>query len=152
MSAPVLRARASSDDFNQNPYGYVPTEWICILFLVLFSLSTGALPLFRETVSAKFNAHPARTALHSVETLHTRLWWLIPTACTAGALEILGWVGRLWSSLNVDAENPYLMQYVLAPSGKCTTCLFCLIEAMRQLDTLRRAVSYMSHLSRLFLI
>ena len=37
----VLDTRDSSDDFNQNPYGYLPTEWICILFLVLFSLSTG---------------------------------------------------------------------------------------------------------------
>ncbi|TFY57327.1 hypothetical protein EVJ58_g7087 [Rhodofomes roseus] len=115
MSAPVLRARASSDDFNQNPYGYVPTEWICILFLVLFSLST---------------------ALHSVETLHTRLWWLIPTACTAGALEILGWVGRLWSSLNVDAENPYLMQIVttiIAPTPLVAANFVILGELIRRL-------------------
>lgn len=26
---------------KRNPYGYVPTEWICILFVVLFSVSTG---------------------------------------------------------------------------------------------------------------
>ncbi|KZT64812.1 RTA1-domain-containing protein [Daedalea quercina L-15889] len=87
----ALDARDSSDDFTENPYGYVPTEWICILFLVLFSLST---------------------AIHFFQLVHTRLWWLIPTVCTAGALEILGWVGRLWSSLNADAENPYLMQIV----------------------------------------
>ena len=40
---PVLDVRDSSDDFSQNPYGYLPTEWICILFLVLFSVSTGGL-------------------------------------------------------------------------------------------------------------
>lgn len=30
-----------SPDFRKNPYGYIPTEWICILFVVLFSISTG---------------------------------------------------------------------------------------------------------------
>ncbi|KAH9912222.1 RTA1 like protein-domain-containing protein [Fomitopsis serialis] len=111
----ILRARASSDDFNQNPYEYLPTEWICILFLVLFSLST---------------------ALHFVETVHTRLWWLLPTVCTAGALEILGWVGRLWSSLNVDAENPYLMQIVttiIAPTPLVAANFVILGELIRRL-------------------
>lgn len=26
---------------HHNPYGYVPTEWICILFVALFAVSTG---------------------------------------------------------------------------------------------------------------
>ena len=44
--------------------------------------------------------------------VHTHLWWLLYTAVTAGIREILGWVARLWSSYNVTAEDPYLMQYI----------------------------------------
>lgn len=58
----------------------------------------------------------ASLAIHFVEMIHTRLWWLLPTVLMAGTLEILGWVGRLWSSLNVDAANPYLMQSVFVLS------------------------------------
>ncbi|EPS93213.1 hypothetical protein FOMPIDRAFT_1044241 [Fomitopsis schrenkii] len=111
----VLDPRTSSDDFNQNPYGYMPTEWICILFLVLFSLST---------------------AIHFVEMIHTRLWWLLPTVLMAGTLEILGWVGRLWSSLNVDAANPYLMQIVttiIAPTPLVAANFVILGEFIRRL-------------------
>ncbi|KAI8970658.1 RTA1-domain-containing protein [Trametes punicea] len=74
-----------------NPYGYVPTEWICIIFVVLFSVVT---------------------AIHACEALWSRLWWLFPTAVLAGIIEIIGWSGRLWSSQNVFLVDPYLMQIV----------------------------------------
>ena len=34
------------------PYGYIPTEYVCILFVVLFSVSTGTWlrPLFLYTI------------------------------------------------------------------------------------------------------
>ncbi|KAG1873925.1 RTA1 like protein-domain-containing protein [Suillus subluteus] len=73
------------------PYHYVPTEWICILFVVLYSIST---------------------ALHLGQALKYKLWWMIPTATFAGILEILGWSARLWSSRNPKLLTPYEMQIV----------------------------------------
>ncbi|PCH41942.1 RTA1-domain-containing protein [Wolfiporia cocos MD-104 SS10] len=110
-----LAARASSSDFVRNPYGYVPTEWICILFIVLFGIST---------------------AIHAGQAMQTRLWWIYPTICIAGSLEILGWAGRLWSSLNVDAKNPYLMQIVttiIAPTPLVAANFIILGQLIRRL-------------------
>ncbi|CCM06794.1 uncharacterized protein FIBRA_09094 [Fibroporia radiculosa] len=65
----AVRAKVKSHE-SSSPYGYVPTEWICVLFVALFSLST---------------------AMHTAQAARTRLWWLLPTACCAGVLEIVGW-------------------------------------------------------------
>ncbi|KAG1729969.1 RTA1 like protein-domain-containing protein [Suillus paluster] len=73
------------------PYHYVPTEWICILFVVLYSIST---------------------VLHLGQAIKYRLWWMIPTAIFAGILEIMGWSARLWSSRSPKLLTPYEMQLV----------------------------------------
>ncbi|KZT61016.1 RTA1-domain-containing protein [Calocera cornea HHB12733] len=81
-----------------SPYGYVPTLYVCILYVVLFSLSTLA---------------------HSVQAARARLWWLFPTIVAGGLAEVIGWAGRLWSSKSVDNLNPFLMQItttIMAPS------------------------------------
>ncbi|KAL1730617.1 RTA1 like protein-domain-containing protein [Schizophyllum commune] len=72
-------------------YGYVPTEWICILYLVLFGITTAA---------------------HFGQTIWYRQWWLFATAVLCGALECLGWAGRLWSNRNILADDPYMIQIV----------------------------------------
>ncbi|KAJ3728804.1 RTA1 like protein-domain-containing protein [Lentinula raphanica] len=71
-------------------YGYVPTEWICILFIVLYSLSTVT--------------HLGQACWYR------RYWWMIITACFCGLLEILGWSARLWSSHSPGLAQPYEMQ------------------------------------------
>lgn len=73
------------------PYHYVPTEWICVLFVVLYSIST---------------------VLHLGQALRYKLWWMIPTATFAGILEILGWSARLWSSRSPKLLTPFEMQLV----------------------------------------
>ncbi|KAG1849235.1 RTA-like protein, partial [Suillus subluteus] len=73
------------------PYHYVPTEWICVLFVVLYSISA---------------------ALHLGQALKYKLWWMIPTVTFAGLLEILGWSARLWSSRNPRLLMHYEMQIV----------------------------------------
>ncbi|KDQ59799.1 hypothetical protein JAAARDRAFT_175339 [Jaapia argillacea MUCL 33604] len=81
-----------------NPYNYVPTEWICILFVVLFSITT---------------------ILHIAQATRYRFWWLFPTVALAGFAEVLGWSGRLWSSQNVTLLDPFLMQItttIIAPT------------------------------------
>ncbi|KAJ7453396.1 RTA1-domain-containing protein [Mycena latifolia] len=59
-------------------YGYVPHESIAILFLALFGIST---------------------ILHVAQATYYRTWWLLPTAALCGVAELLGWSGRLWSSI-----------------------------------------------------
>ncbi|KAI6040158.1 RTA1 like protein-domain-containing protein, partial [Pisolithus marmoratus] len=81
-----------------SPYNYVPTEWICITFVTVFGINT---------------------VLHLYQSLKFRMWWLIPTAVTAGVLETLGWSARLWSSINSGLLTPFEIQLVgtiLAPT------------------------------------
>ncbi|KAG2040870.1 RTA1 like protein [Suillus americanus] len=82
---------ATTTPVSVGPYHYVPTEWICVLFVVLYSIST---------------------VLHLGQALKYKLWWMIPTATFAGILEILGWSARLWSSRNPKLLTPYEMQIV----------------------------------------
>jgi len=74
-----------------SPYGYVPTEWVTIVFIALFGIST---------------------AVHLFQAIRFRLWFLIVTAVFCGLLEIIGWSGRLWSSINVFNGNAFLTQIV----------------------------------------
>ncbi|TFK73781.1 RTA1-domain-containing protein [Pluteus cervinus] len=78
-----------TDPGANSPYGYIPTEAICILFLVLFSLSTVA---------------------HTGQATYYRMWWLFPSVITGGIGEILGWAGRLWSSQNVGLQTPFMIE------------------------------------------
>ncbi|KAI0353300.1 RTA1-domain-containing protein [Trametes cingulata] len=94
-SVAILAARAER---HRSPYGYVPTEWICILFIALFGVST---------------------AIHLGQTVWSRLWWLLGTTVLAGLIEIIGWSGRLWSSISPTLLDPFLMQItttIIAPT------------------------------------
>ncbi|KAG2356639.1 RTA1 like protein-domain-containing protein [Suillus spraguei] len=73
------------------PYNYVPTEWVCVFFVVSYSIST---------------------AIHMGQALKYKLWWMIPTATVSGVLEILGWSARLWSSQRPELLTPFEMQLV----------------------------------------
>lgn len=80
------------------PYNYVPTRWICILYVLLFGVST---------------------VLHLFQAIKFRMWWLLPTVVFAGILEIFGWSARLWSSISPVLLIPFEMQLVgtiLAPT------------------------------------
>ncbi|PIL26020.1 transporter [Ganoderma sinense ZZ0214-1] len=99
----------------RNPYGYVPTEWICILFIALFAVSTIA---------------------HTVQAAHSRLWWLFLTAFMAGIGEILGWSARLWSSQNVYLRDPYIMQItttIIAPTPLIAANFIILGQIIRRM-------------------
>ncbi|EKM48004.1 uncharacterized protein PHACADRAFT_266599 [Phanerochaete carnosa HHB-10118-sp] len=83
---------------TDTPYHYVPTLWICALFVALFGLSG---------------------ILHLIEAIHTRLWFMIPTAVLANIAEVIGWSARLWSSKNPPLIDPFLMQIsttIIAPT------------------------------------
>jgi len=102
---------------NHNPYGYVPTEWISILFLVLFAVTT---------------------ALHTIQAVRYRLWFLLYTACLAGVLELVGWGGREWSARDILQMTPYLMQTVctiIAPTPFVAAMFVILGEMIRRLGS-----------------
>ncbi|KAJ3819839.1 RTA1 like protein [Lentinula raphanica] len=82
----------------QYPYNYTPTEYVTIIFLVLFSVSL---------------------ALHTGQAIYFRMWWAIPTMIFSGLLEVMGWSARFWSSQSPSLLSPYEMQLtctILAPT------------------------------------
>ncbi|KAI0825088.1 RTA1-like protein [Trametes gibbosa] len=72
-------------------YGYLPTSWVNLVFIVLFALST---------------------SLHLVQAIRARAWWLLPTVILAGCGELIGWGSREWSHYAPLAHDPYLIQIV----------------------------------------
>lgn len=50
--------------------------------------------------------------LHIGQATYYRTWWLLPTAALCGVGELLGWGGRLWSSISTTASTPFLIQSV----------------------------------------
>ncbi|KAE9407123.1 RTA1-like protein [Gymnopus androsaceus JB14] len=98
-------------------YGYVPTEWICILFIVLYALSTVA---------------------HLGQAFWYRCYWMIPTACFCGILEILGWGARTWSSHSPGLGEPYEMQLtctILGPTPLIAATFVILGQIIEQMGT-----------------
>ncbi|KAF8609445.1 RTA1-domain-containing protein [Ceratobasidium sp. AG-I] len=96
-------------------YGYIPTKWICIVFVVLFSIST---------------------AIHVGQATWSRMWWLFPSLVAGGILEVIGWAGRLWSSSRPGLLNPFLMQIcctILAPSFMTAASFVILGMVIRKL-------------------
>ncbi|PVG04551.1 RTA1 like protein [Serendipita vermifera] len=81
-----------------SPYGYIPTEAVCIVFVTLFGLSA---------------------FLHTVQAIKWRTWWMLPTMALGCMGEVIGWSGRLWSSRNPRLLDPFLMQIsstIISPS------------------------------------
>ncbi|KAJ6468920.1 RTA1-like protein [Mycena sanguinolenta] len=72
-------------------YGYTPHEYVAIIFLVVFGMST---------------------IVHIAQATHYRMWWLFPTACLCGIGEVIGWTGRLWSSFSPTLHKPFMIQIV----------------------------------------
>ncbi|KAG8949405.1 hypothetical protein FRC04_008640 [Tulasnella sp. 424] len=93
---------------EDSPYGYIPTLWICVLFVVLYSLTSAA---------------------HLAQATYYRMWWLFPTMVLGGIGEIIGWAGRTWSSKNYNSDNAFYMNIVctiIAPSFM-TAAMFIIV-------------------------
>ncbi|KAJ7466500.1 RTA1-like protein [Mycena latifolia] len=88
---PVHAVRSGSMALEDSQYGYFPHEYVAIIFVVLFGIST---------------------ALHIGQATYYRMWWLFPTACLCGIGEVVGWSGRLWSSFSPSFYDPFMMQIV----------------------------------------
>ncbi|KAJ7028653.1 RTA1-like protein [Mycena alexandri] len=118
ISTLTLRDDAPTDDNSQ--YGYKPSEAIAILFITLYGISTSC-DFFHSC-----NAQPVKLmgafsppVLHIGQATYYRMWWLLPTAVLCGIGKLLGWSGRLWSSISLAAQTPFLMQIsttIIAPT------------------------------------
>ncbi|KAJ7029875.1 RTA1-like protein [Mycena alexandri] len=86
----ITHARPSTS-LADSQYGYVPHEYVAVLFIALFGLST---------------------ILHIGQAAHYRMWWLFPTVCLCGIGEIIGWSGRLWSSFSPSLHTPFMIQVI----------------------------------------
>jgi hypothetical protein len=78
-------------DPQETLYGYVPTEWVCTLFIVLFGLSTSIHIVQAAKVCTSDDA--SRIMLNVI--YQYKLWWLYPTIVVGGVCEVLGWVGTM---------------------------------------------------------
>ncbi|KAJ7728349.1 RTA1-domain-containing protein [Mycena metata] len=115
ISRLTLRDDASTDDNSQ--YGYKPSEAIAILFVTLYGIST---------------------ILHIGQATYYRTWWLLPTAALCGIGEVLGWSGRLWSSISLFAQTPFLMQIsttIIAPTPLLAASFMIVARVIQQLGT-----------------
>ncbi|KAJ7084556.1 RTA1-like protein [Mycena belliarum] len=96
MSVYFPRSDSAASEGPQ--YGYTPHEYVAIIFVVLFGIST---------------------IMHIGQATYYRMWWMLPTACLCGIGELVGWSGRLWSSFSPILSTPFMMQMtttVLAPT------------------------------------
>ncbi|KAJ6534141.1 RTA1 like protein-domain-containing protein [Mycena capillaripes] len=106
-----------SEDDPRHHYGYLPTESTAIIFVALFAIST---------------------ILHISQAIYWRMWWLLPTAALCGAVELLGWSGRLWSSISPLEDTPFLMQIstiIMAPTPLLAAIFTILGRIIHQLGT-----------------
>jgi len=107
----------SSQVKDLNPYHYVPTFYVCVIYLVFFGFST---------------------ALHLGQAIRSRLWWLLPTAFICGIGETIGWAARLWSSKNPYLLTPFLMQIsttIIAPTFLSAANFIILGMVVNQIGT-----------------
>ncbi|KAH7341477.1 RTA1-domain-containing protein [Rhizoctonia solani] len=96
VNTTVVAASPEQDD--ESPFNYVPTSWVCILFIILFSLTTVA---------------------HVLQAFRLKVWYMLPTLALCGLVEIIGWAGRYWGHKSPYNRNPFLMQIcttIMAPS------------------------------------
>ncbi|KAH9977067.1 RTA1 like protein-domain-containing protein [Lactifluus volemus] len=108
-------SNSTSDTLHRIQYGYVPTEWVAITFILLFGIST---------------------FVHTIQALRSRLWWLIPSVIFCGFLEVIGWSSRLWSSQNPSIFRPFVIQaitLVIAPTSLVAANFILLGRIMRRL-------------------
>ncbi|KAJ7780048.1 RTA1-domain-containing protein [Mycena maculata] len=123
---------AEADDYL---YGYVPQEWIAIMFVTLFGVSTSEYRLFPSFNNRQLTS----PVVHIGQATYYRLWWLLPTAAACGIGEIIGWSGRLWSSISPTLDQPYLVQIsttVLSPTPLLAANFIILSRIVQELGTM----------------
>ena len=110
----TVRADTPMQFYN---YPGPPTKWVCFVFVILFGVS------FCECSSRHCGHQSSPTSLavwHCYQTLRYRLWFAIPTIDVAAFGEVIGWVGRLWSSNDATLKTPFMIQCASSLSARRT--------------------------------
>ncbi|KAF5346331.1 hypothetical protein D9758_011528 [Tetrapyrgos nigripes] len=108
---------STGPELLENPYGYTPNVPLSVIFLALFVIVT---------------------VLHVGQSIFYRRWFLLYTVVLSGLLEIVGWIGRVWSSHDVLQNNPYMMQIVctiIAPTPLLAANFVMFGRIIRRLGT-----------------
>ncbi|TFK26878.1 RTA1-domain-containing protein [Coprinopsis marcescibilis] len=79
-----------------NIYGYIPSKTSALAFIVLFGLAT---------------------LIHSGTAIKKRMWFWFPTVVLGGALETVGWSGRLWSHHTPTSVPAFQLQIIMLING-----------------------------------
>lgn len=90
------------------PYGYIPTQYVAILFIALYSISSGEFMMLSMLDRCSYRL----SAVHLGQAVKFRMWWATWTILAFGLLEIAGWSGRMWSNLNIMNGSAFQLQYV----------------------------------------
>lgn len=102
MAEPII-------DYNLYPsesaYGYRPTEWVQITFIVIFSI-LGVAHIIQGYLSKYWIVYPTIVLgiLGTCQTVTDQNFF----SDLAG--EVIGWSGRLWSNRNLNLDTPFMMQ------------------------------------------
>ncbi|KAJ2915882.1 hypothetical protein MD484_g4518, partial [Candolleomyces efflorescens] len=106
------------DPAEDSIYNYIPSKGVAITMIALFGLST---------------------LIHTGQAVWRKMWWLFPTAILCGALEILGWAGRLWSHSEVWNITPFQIQIcctIVAPTPLLAATFVIFGEIIKRLGSI----------------
>ena len=96
---------------DSSPYNYIPSRTVAIIMLTHFGLSTGNVLNSTPQILCVLKLHSTvNLVIHAGQATRYRLWWLLPTACFCGIIELIGWSGRLWSSFSPLASTPFQIE------------------------------------------
>ncbi|KAJ7678739.1 RTA1-domain-containing protein, partial [Mycena olivaceomarginata] len=95
--------RSGPMDVEDSQYGYIPHEYVAIIFVVL----SGSAPVF----------------LHIGQATYYRMWCSCRRRASAELGELVGWSGRLWSSFSPSFSDPYMMPLNMFPCSRITSTI-----------------------------
>src|ERR1700733_6485379 len=72
------------------------------------------------------NVSSFNAAVHLLQAIRYRLWFMIPTMVVGGMGELIGWAGRYWGSQNPQSFKAFIMQI--------TTTIFSYVRREHSLD------------------
>ena len=81
------------------------------MFIIFFGLSTSKIYItFPSILSCYIYLH--HLVVHMIQAKLYRMWWLFPTVCLCGVLEVIGWSAAVWSSFEPLLGAPFMMESV----------------------------------------
>ncbi|CUM53119.1 uncharacterized protein AC631_04817 [Debaryomyces fabryi] len=132
-------------DQSWKAYNYTPSKAAAAVFVVLFGLIT----IFQayQIVKTMTSKNYSRKEKHV-------LWIMLPFLL-GGIFEIIGYIGRLISSSDVNSLGPYIIQSVLvlvAPALFAATLYMSLGRLIARLECQRYSIIPLKYLTKIFVI